>query len=162
MMTTVIRHPEPSDHERIMAVMPDWWGGRDLRAMLPRLFLHHFNDTSFVAEEEGDLVAFLVGFMSPSRAGEAYIHFVGVHPGHRDLGLGRELYRRFFEVCRDRGRDVIRACTSPVNRGSILFHQHMGFDMEPGDHVVDGIPVTRDYNRPGDPKVLFTKHLDLH
>ena len=25
-----------------MAVMPEWWGGRDLRAMLPRIFFEHF------------------------------------------------------------------------------------------------------------------------
>jgi predicted GNAT superfamily acetyltransferase len=59
-----------------MAVMPDWWDGRDLRTMLPRLFLVHFNDTSFIPEDDGDLVAFLVGFMSPSRAGDPKVLFV--------------------------------------------------------------------------------------
>ena len=54
---------------------------------------------------------------------------------------------------------VVRSCTSPVNRDAFGFHRKMGFTIEPGDTVIDGIPVTLDYNRTGDPKVLFTKHL---
>jgi hypothetical protein len=33
----------------------------------------------------------------------------------------------------------------------------MGFDIKACDAPVDGIPVPLDYNRPGDPKVLFRK-----
>ena len=35
----------------------------------------------------------------------------------------------------------------------------MGFDIEPGDGTVDGIPVTMDFLRKDDPKVLFKKKL---
>jgi len=143
-----------------MAVMEDWWGGRDLRAMLPRLFLVHFNDTSLLAADGERLVGFLVGFLSPSRPDEAYIHFVGVHPDCRGRGMARTLYHRFFETCRGRGRSVVRSCTSPVNRGSIVFHERMGFRIEPGDGLSDGVSVHLDYNRAGDPKVLFIKHLE--
>ena len=55
---------------------------------------------------------------------------------------------------------MVRSCTSPVNRDSIAFHQKMGFAIEPGDAEVDGIPVTLDYNRPGDHKVRFKKWID--
>jgi hypothetical protein len=38
-----------------------------------------------------------------------------------------------------------------VNRGSIAFHQRMGFQLEPGDAEVDGIPVSSGYDgRDGD------------
>ena len=37
------------------------------------------------------------------------------------------------------GRILVRAVTSPVNRGSVAFHQRMGFQLEPGDAQVDGI-----------------------
>ena len=30
----------------------EWWGGRDLTAMLPKLFLNHFNDTSFCGRKQ--------------------------------------------------------------------------------------------------------------
>ena len=82
-----IRTASPSDYERIVAVVDDWWGGRNMRPLLPRLFLDHFADTSLVVEDDGRLEAFLVGFLSPARPDEAYIHFVGVRPGCRRSGL---------------------------------------------------------------------------
>src|SRR5919202_4430977 len=109
-----IRNAEPSDHARVAAVIDDWWGGRAMRDMLPRLFFVHFRETSFVAEDDGELVGFLNGFLSQTHADEAYVHFVGVHPAHRGGGLARELYERFFAVARAHGRSVVRCVTSPA------------------------------------------------
>jgi GNAT superfamily N-acetyltransferase len=155
----IIRTAVPEDHARIITVMPYWWGGRDLRTSVPRLFLNHFRDTSFIAEHEGELVGFLIGFMSQSERSEAYIHFAGVHPEFRKRGIGRRLFERFFALSRENNRTIVRSCTSPVNRDSIEFHRKMEFTVEPGDTSINDIPATLDYNRPDDPKVLFTKHL---
>ena len=48
--------------------------------MLPKLFFVHFRDTSFVAERNGELAGFLVGFLSQSEPDAAYVHFVGGQP----------------------------------------------------------------------------------
>lgn len=151
----IVRNSKPEDHQRIIAVMKDWWGGRDLTKMLPKLFLIHFCDTSFIVEKGNDLVAFLVGFLSQSKANEGYIHFVGVHPNYRGMGIGEFLYHRFFGICEANSRDTIRASTSPVNKGSIEFHKKIGFKISPGRAEIDGIRVSLDYNGPNDPKVLF-------
>ncbi len=98
---------------------------------LPRLFFEHFTDACFAAERDGELVGFLVGFTSQSRPAEAYIHFVGVHPGERGRGLRRRLYGHFFTAVRARGCELVRAITAPVNRGSVSLHQRMGFEVEP-------------------------------
>ena len=150
-----LRNSIPADHQRIIAVLKEWWGGRDLTWLVPRLWLNHFNDTSFVIEKEDELVAFLIGFLSPANPKEGYIHFAGVHPEYRGIGFGGYLYNRFFEICRANDRDLVRSCTSPVNKGSIAFHKKMGFILSKGDAEIDGIPVTQDYNKPNDPKVLF-------
>jgi GNAT superfamily N-acetyltransferase len=158
----ILRNARSSDHAHINTVLIDWWGGRDLTPLLPRLFLDHFGNTSFVVEEAvagRPLVAFLVGFLSPARADEAYIHFVGVAPDHRDRGIGAHLYERFFDLCRESGRCIVRSCTSPVNKASVEFHRQMGFSISTGDAHIDGLAVTRDYNRPGDPKVCFERKL---
>ena len=139
----VFRKAEPSDYQSIISVQPAWWGGRDLTYLLPELFLDHFCDTSFVVEHNAELVGFLVGFMSPARPKEAYIHFVGVHPDFRKAGLGKALYEKFFELCRKQGRTIVRAITSPVNTGSVAYHLRMGFQVEQGGK-----------------KVHFTKYLD--
>ena len=105
------------------------------------------------------MIGFLIGFMSPALENEAYVHFMGIHPDFRNKGLGKILYERFFELCRQQNRTIVRACTSPVNKGSVAFHRKIGFQVESGDDQVDGIPVTSDYNRPGDHKVKFTKQI---
>ena len=94
----MIRNAEPSDYARVIGVIDEWWGGRPMAAMLPKLFFMHFRDTSFVAEDDEGLAGFLCGFRSQTFPDEAYVHFVGVDPGRRGGGLGRELYERFFDA----------------------------------------------------------------
>ncbi len=154
-----IRPLRPSDHAPVIAVIDGWWGGRAMARMLPRLFFDHFTDTSFAADRDDVLAGFLVGFVSPSRPGEAYIHFVGVHPGERGQGLGRRLYGTFFDAVRARGCTRVRAVTAPVNTGSVTFHRRMGFTLEPGDAQVGGIPVAVGYDGPGQDRVCFVKNL---
>jgi GNAT superfamily N-acetyltransferase len=143
-----------------MAVMPQWWGGRDLRAMLPSIFFEHFRTTSFVAEREEELVGFLVGFLCPTHADEAYIHFAGVHPAWRRAGLARDLYGRFCELARADGRRSVRAVTSVVNRDSIAFHQRLGFVLLPGDLEIDGLPAIGEPGVPEGAIVRFELRLD--
>jgi hypothetical protein len=49
--------------------------------------------------------------------------------------------------------------TSPVNRGSIAFHQRMGFAIEPGGGQADGVPVAVGYDGDGQDRVRFVRHL---
>ena len=144
----MIRHAEPSDYARVIEVVDEWWGGREMAAMLPKLFFVHFRETSFVAEDDGRLAGFLCGFRSQTFDDEAYIHFVGVDPAQRGSGLGRELYERFFEAVEP--RTVVRAVTSPVNESSVAFHRSLGFEVERVDENYDG---------QGQPRVLLVKHL---
>ena len=144
----MIRHAEPRDYAEVIGVVDEWWGGRSMAAMLPKLFFVHFHDTSFVAEEDGRIVGFLCGFRSQTFDDEAYIHFVGVRPDQRGGGLGRELYERFFTAVAP--RTVVRAVTSPVNERSVAFHTAMGFEIE---------RVDDDYDGRGESRVLLRKLL---
>ena len=155
-----IRSGRPSDYENVISVMPAWWEGRDLTSMLPKVFFIHFYNTILIAEARKDLIGFLVGFLSQSEDKVGYIHFVGVHPDYRKLGVGRLLYEKFYAVCRENNRSIVRSCTSPINGLSITFHSHLGFIIEPGDGHMDGIPVTMGYFRKDEPMVLFKKVLD--
>ena len=145
----LIRAAEPGDYARVNEVIDEWWGGRQMAAMLPKLFFVHFSDTSFVAEDaEGQLAGFLVGFRSQTFDDEAYVHFVGVDPGLRGSGLGRELYERFFAAVAP--RTTVRAVTSPVNERSVAFHRALGFEVERVDESYDGR---------GEARVLLVKQL---
>ena len=155
-----IRNGNPSDHEKVISVMPDWWGGRDLSSSVLKVFFIHFRDTTYIAEKGNELVGFLVGFMSQSEENVGYIHFAGVHPQFRKAGIGRLLYEEFYAACKANERSIVKSCTSPVNKLSIDFHQRMGFAIEPGDGIIDGVPVTLNYFGKEDPKVLFIKELN--
>ena len=102
----------------------------------------------------------LVGFLSQSHSDEAYIHFVGVHPDHRKLKIGKILYQAFYEAAEKEGRTTIKAVTAPINKVSIAYHTKLGFQIEKGDKTVDGISVFSDYDGIHEDRVLFVKKLE--
>ncbi|HET7627846.1 MAG TPA: GNAT family N-acetyltransferase [Bacillales bacterium] len=154
-----IRHVEVLDYNYIHSVINDWWGGRKMSDMLPKLFFVHFRDTSFVAEENGQVIGFVIGFISQTFPSEAYIHFVGVDPAYRKQDIGRKLYEIFIKTVRKKHCQTIRCITSPVNQKSIAFHTKLGFAIEPGDAKVDGVSVTKNYDGAGGDRVRFRKDL---
>jgi len=156
-----IRHAEPSDYRPIITAVNDWWGGRRMSDMLPKLFFVHFKPTSFVAEQDGQIVGFVTGFVSQTFPEEAYIHFVGVNPTSRKSGLARALYARFFATVLNLGCRTVRCVTSPVNKGSIAFHRSLGFSAETNDSgkTVDDISIFEGYDGDGEDRILFYKTL---
>jgi len=142
-----VRLVKGSDYYVISPLINDWWNGRQMSDLLPKLFFDHFKNTSFIVEEEGEIIGFLIGFLSQSYSNEAYIHFVGIHPEYRGKGIGKELYNQFFDVIKQNGRNIVRCVTSPVNKASIAYHTKMGFEIEQG-------------NKANQDKVLFVKYLN--
>ena len=57
-MPVQIRPIRPSDYRAVVSVIDEWWGGRHMADMLPRLFFEHFTDTSFAAERDGELAVY--------------------------------------------------------------------------------------------------------
>ena len=154
-----IRHAKSQDHAHIVCVVDEWWGGRPMSSMLPRLFFEHFQTTSFVVELEQRIIAFLIGFVSQTDPTRAYIHFVGVDPSERTQGLGRALYEHFFDVVQSLGCVSVTCVTSPVNSGSVAFHRRMGFDFVPGDTEQNNVSVHTDYDGSGESRVMFRRSL---
>jgi len=151
----LIRHGEPEDHFRISGLLNEWWGGRQMQDMLPRLFFVHFRPTTFVAELDGQMAGFVAGFVSQTDPSTAYVHFIGVDPALRGLGVGESLYGRLFEAAREAGCRRVDAVTSIVNTGSVAFHRKVGFAVLPGDAERGGIPYTVGYDGPGNDCVRF-------
>jgi len=143
------RNISEKDYDKVLSVLNDWWGGRQMNHLLPRLFFEHFQSTSFIVEEKEELSAFLIGFVSQTRPTEAYIHFIGVHPKHRKKGIAGELYHLFFSKVQELGCNTITCITTPINEGSISFHKSLGFSVE----------LRKDYAGPGQDRILFTKKI---
>ncbi|MDQ0577512.1 GNAT family N-acetyltransferase [Agromyces albus] len=156
----VVRRPRVADQPAVVAAIPDWWGmpATSLHLLLPPLFFQHFSDTSFLAEDADGLAAFLIGFHSHAQPDVAYIHFVGVRPDLRHLGLARTLYETFFAEARAAGCHRVDAITGVPNRRSQAFHAALGFEAS-GDTDYDGVRAWRDYDGPGEHRVAFSRAL---
>ena len=155
----LLRHVRPSDCDRVLAVIDEWWGGPATSSHLPHVFFSHLAPTSFVLEaNDGELVGFLLGFFSQAHPDEACVHMVGVHPAFRRLGFGRRLCERFFLSAQMHGRRWVRS-VSTSSGPAIAFHRALGFVPLSGDAVIDGLPVTvrRDYAGPGGQQVVYRR-----
>jgi GNAT superfamily N-acetyltransferase len=148
---------EQDDCENVLKAAASWWGSDYSSDMLTRWYIHHFRETCLLAEENGRMIGFIIGFLSQSEPDEAYIRIVMVDPAWRGKGIGRALYESFFERVCVLGRNVIRCVTAPGKKDSIAFHTRLGFMIEPQDQVLEGVPVFLNYDGRGANRVVFKK-----
>jgi len=153
-----LRHVRPSDCDRVLAVIDEWWGGPATSSHIPHVFFSHLAPTSFVLEaSDGELVGFLLGFLSQAHPDEACVHMVGVHPDFRRLGFGRRLYGRFFVAAQMHGRRWVRSVAIQSDGVAIAFHRALGFVPLRGDAVIAGLSVRRDYAGAGGRRVVLRR-----
>jgi GNAT superfamily N-acetyltransferase len=159
---SAFRHPTEADYSAIIGVVDEWWGGRRMRAMLPRLWFQHFTATSWIIEAaDGRLAGFVVAFVSQDDPTTGYVHMIAADPNRRRAGLGRALYERVFEDLRRRGVRRVKAVTWPGNRVSVDFHRSIGFRVDdgPGTMRLYGTPAYPDYDGDGEDRVVFIRDL---
>jgi ribosomal protein S18 acetylase RimI-like enzyme len=156
------RHPLETDYSRVVEVVDEWWGGRKMRALLPRLWFQHFSGTSWLLEaQDGRLAGFIVAFISQDDPTTGYVHMIAADPNWRRSGIGRALYERGFADLAARGARQVKAITWPGNRSSVAFHTALGFRIDdgPGTQRLYGISAYPDYDGWGEDRVAFTKDL---
>ncbi len=172
--TPRFRRPTESDYAALADLVDEWWDGRVLQGLLPRLWFRHFADTSWIAEvgDEGtsglemaggqlQIAGFLVGFLSPGHEGIAVLHAVGVHPTHRRQNLGRLLVDHLLEDARRAGAGRVEAIVWPGNRRGLGFLTALGFspDPDPAARPIYGIPAFEGYDFGTDDRARFGREL---
>ena len=158
----VFRRPIEADHAAIVELVDEWWGGRRMRALLPRLWFQHFTGTSWVLETAGGrLVGFVVAFIGPDDPSIGYVHMIASDPNRRRAGIGRALYERVFADFASRGVREVKAITWPGNRTSVAFHTTLGFRIDdgPGTQRLYGTPAYPNYDGWGEDRVVFTREI---
>jgi ribosomal protein S18 acetylase RimI-like enzyme len=152
-----------ADFPYVSQNLDEWWGGRNMAAMLPRLWFKDFSSTSFaIRGNDSKPIAFLVGYISQEDPGKGYVHFIGVDPRNRNEGLGRALYEAFARRAFDLGARRIEAVTSPINRDSLIFHESLGFMAKQLDgSLAQPTQATsrRDFDGQGEDRVLLARTL---
>ncbi len=149
-----IRGITKADFDGIASVLDRWWGGPS-RELAHPMFFYELGSEALVAEEDGELIGFLLGFHAHPYPGDAsgepiaYVHLVGIHPGHRRHGVGKKLYEVFTARATAAGARRMKAITNVGNEGSVDFHRALGFDVREDP----------DYAGPGRARIVFTKTL---
>lgn len=140
-----------ADLAAVLADHASFWGDRDLRFLHLTALVQEFGETCLTARPApgAPVGGYLIGFTTPRRAG--YIHAVAVRDTARGSGTARELYRAFSRVAQGQGAVSLKAITSPVNTGSVAFHQRLGFDTRRAE----------DYDGAGKPMMVMTRALPL-
>jgi ribosomal-protein-serine acetyltransferase len=137
-----------ADLRAILDELDDFWSeDRDMAFLHQALYVHEFGETSVLAERDGRILGYLLGFVNQD--GTGYVHAVAVRSEARGQGLARAMYARFDSLVRARGATGLKAITGPENSGSRAFHEALGFSVE----EVEG------YSPSAGARLVFTRRL---
>jgi GNAT superfamily N-acetyltransferase len=139
-----IRGITKRDFDYIVSVFDAWWGGPSTERASP-FFFYELGEHALIAEEDGDVVGFLLGLAVLS-SGTAYVHLVGIDPAHRRGGVGKALYQHFAERAKRDGLVKLKAIGMVGHEASMKFHNALGFEAK----------EVADYAGPGRARVVFT------
>jgi ribosomal-protein-alanine N-acetyltransferase len=90
-----------------------------------RRFLAIATARGVVAEDDGALAGFAIGYLSGRRT--AHVVTLDVRPGHRRTGLGRTLLEELLARLIGAGATRGRLEVSTENAGAIAFYEKLGF-----------------------------------
>jgi GNAT superfamily N-acetyltransferase len=135
-----------ADFDHVVEVIDRWWGG-PISTFAHPIFFYELGEQALVAEEDGVVIGFLLGFIASGPSKTGYVHLVGIHPDHRRKGVGRALYRAFADACSAAACVRLKAITTHANEGSIRFHLALGWTQE----------EVEDYAGPSRKRLVFTQ-----
>ena len=158
MATEQISNCNYSDFLQILANIEDFWGSDRTLSYHHPMFINEFGNTAFAIKDNGDVIAYLFGFMSQTEQ-TGYVHLIGVRQNHQNKGLGKKLYGHFIEYLKNIGIQNLKAITTPTNEKSINFHLSIGMQMT-GVENGNGIKIIKDYSGLGQDRVVFKMKLN--
>jgi len=133
------------------------------RNSIYHIFTKFFKSTSLVAESEsGEIIGFLLGFISQENPEEAYMHLLCIDPKIRKKGIGKALIDEFFKAVAFKGCKIVYLITKPINWKSISFYRNLGFKEEKSGNTINimGATAIRNYNGIGEHMVVFYKDIE--
>ncbi|WP_307056099.1 GNAT family N-acetyltransferase [Streptomyces achromogenes] len=112
-----------------------------------RQLLDAFKEHMFVVHDGDRLCGYVLA--TPPSEGQSWILTLGVAPGMRHRGLGRQLMREALDRLRAEGARTARLGVRPENVTAIRLYISLGFAPDPGG-------PRSDYFGPGEDRLLMT------
>jgi len=153
------RRPLEEDHRRLVDDVDRWFDGRRVKPLLGRAWFVHFASASWISEtRDGRIAAFLIGFMSPGRPGEAVVHLAATNPELRRRRIGTAIHETWLSDVAARGADRAVVAIPPEDRTAVLFYRSLGFEaVRLGSRLIWGVPAFADYDAEGVDRALFVR-----
>jgi diaminobutyrate acetyltransferase len=100
----------------------------------------HFSETCVVAERNGEMIGFIIGFVPPSRPDTVFVWQIGVSPTARRMGLGKRMLNELIarDACDD--VDYLEATVTPSNKASAALFRGFARSRSVPCAVSEGIP----------------------
>jgi len=81
----------------------------------------------FVAEDDGQIIGFLLAYETLPFTGTLCIRYVGLNPEYQGMGIGLLVYEKLIEKAKQKQIKEIRALINLDNPRSIGLHEKAGF-----------------------------------
>lgn len=117
---TVIRRARGDDGAAMFDLVQET-GSLDLNSPYAYLMMGHwFADSSVVAERDGEMVGFIVGFVPPRQPDTVFVWQVGVAPSEKGRGLGKKMIDALLDLPGPQGGRprYLEATVTPSNTAS--------------------------------------------
>jgi len=129
MAKTVIRHAAHEDFETLLEIdEASFPGGVAYDATELAYFMRRDGAETIVAEEDGEIIAFLILEVHRTRR-TATIVTLDVRETHRRSGYGTQLLKRAEEMLDDYGVELYDLQVDVMNRNAIRFYKKHGFNV---------------------------------
>jgi GNAT superfamily N-acetyltransferase len=157
----LVRNAFPGDFLEVANKSKEWADIVIERESIYHIFTEHFRSTSFIAEDRGEMIGYLLGYRSQSKREEALVHLIQVAPRLRGNGVGRRMFNQFEAAAKAMGCTRITTHSRPENNSCNRFYKAMGFDVVCREDTIEvnGMPAVRDYNGPGKHRVVWYKSI---
>ncbi|PWB51845.1 MAG: hypothetical protein C3F06_09270 [Candidatus Methanoperedenaceae archaeon] len=126
-----------------------------------KIILRYFGDYCFIAEENEQIIGFVLGIVPQSFQDTYFLWDIGVAPSYRGKGIGKRLVREVENELGKKGFKRIELTIDPANLLSRKLFEKMGFKNISGrvgkTIEVQGYPAVKDYYKPGRHFMVFEK-----
>ncbi len=128
-----------------------------------RILLRHFGSCSIIAEDEGRILGFVMGFTSHRFEGTYFLWQIGVAPDLQGSGLGVRLLADLEGRLGEAGIRRVEVTIDPMNDPSRKLFERAGY-VNVSDRVGEPVEVNRQiaaagFYRPSRHFMVFEKHL---
>jgi L-2,4-diaminobutyric acid acetyltransferase len=126
-----------------------------------KIILRYFGDSCFLAEKQGNVIGFLMGFFSQKTPSTYFLWQIGTDASMRREGIGKKLITYAEQDLKKRGCTRIELTIDPENTISKNLFEKLGYEnisnKEGKTIQVKDTTAVKDYYKPGRHFILYEK-----